>query len=282
MKRLESGRLIAVQKSSKSIWVGYAIGIFCILYSIKLAGNARTFIDATSIFITVGGTLGTLVVSFPAEKLKTLGPVMKKAFHRQSFDLSKDIDTIVSLDETARKKGPLALEDTAEEYADDEFLKKGILLIVDGTDKDILRSSMEGEIYFMQKRHRQGHAMLDMIASTATSLGLLGTYVGLIPMLINLEDPTRLGPLMAVELVTSFYGAFISYILFTPMSRRLKNMSRDEVTRKELVIEGLVAIQENQNPRRIRDSLMAFLSKKEAENMRQQQNRTRARLRKVA
>jgi len=271
-----------VQKSSKSIWVGYAIGIFCILYSIKLAGNARTFIDATSIFITVGGTLGTLVVSFPAEKLKTLGPVMKKAFHRQSFDLSKDIDTIVSLDETARKKGPLALEDTAEEYADDEFLKKGILLIVDGTDKDILRSSMEGEIYFMQKRHRQGHAMLDMIASTATSLGLLGTYVGLIPMLINLEDPTRLGPLMAVELVTSFYGAFISYILFTPMSRRLKNMSRDEVTRKELVIEGLVAIQENQNPRRIRDSLMAFLSKKEAENMRQQQNRTRARLRKVA
>ncbi|HBG77150.1 MAG TPA: motility protein A, partial [Clostridiales bacterium] len=97
----------------------------------------------------------------------------------------------------------------------------------------------------------------------ATSLGLLGTYVGLIPMLINLEDPTRLGPLMAVELVTSFYGAFISYILFTPMSRRLKNMSRDEVTRKELVIEGLVAIQENQNPRRIRDSLMAFLSKKD-------------------
>ena len=271
-------------KFSKSTLVGYAVGIFCIVYSIKLAGNGRTFLDWTSVFITIGGTLGAVIVSFPVDRLKMLGPVMKKAFHKEPYDLKKDIDTIVSLGEVARKEGPLALEDTAEEYKDDEFLRKGILLIVDGTDKEQLRSSMETEIYFMQQRHQKGHAMLDMIATTATSLGLLGTYIGLIPMLVNLEDPTKLGPLMAVELVTSFYGAFLAYVVFSPMSRRLKNMSRDEATRKELLIEGLIAIRENQNPRVIRESLTAYLSKKEAERMRQQQekNAPKAKLRKVA
>ncbi|HBM81308.1 MAG TPA: motility protein A, partial [Clostridiaceae bacterium] len=101
---------------------------------------------------------------------------------------------------------------------DDKFLKKGILLIIDGADKDQLRETLETEIYFMQQRHQKGHAMLDMIASTVTSLGLLGTYIGLIPMLVKLDDPTKLGPLMAIELVTSFYGAFFAYVIFSPMS----------------------------------------------------------------
>ena len=109
--------------------------------------------------------------------------------------------------------------------------------------------------------------MIDMIAATAPSLGLLGTYIGLIPMLQNLEDPTKLGPLMAIELVTSFYGAFLAYVIFGPMSKRLRSMSADEMTRKELFLEGLLAIEAKQNPRMIIETLTAYLTKKEAKSM---------------
>jgi len=259
-----------MRRISKLALVGFAIGIINILYSIKLSGDLSTFLNWPSVFITIGGTLGAVVVSFPWKRLKTLGAVMKKAFVNDKYDLKKDIDTIVALSEVFRREGLLALEEVIDQYTDDEFLKKGVLLLVDGADKDQLRTLLQSEIYFTQQRHRKGHAMLDMIASTAPSLGLLGTYIGLIPMLQNLEDPTKLGPLMAIELVTSFYGAFLAYIIFAPMSRRLKAMSEDEITRKELIIEGLTAIQEGKNPRIIRAELITCISKQDAKGMSQQ------------
>ena len=263
-----------MSKSSKSIWVGFAIGFGCIFYSIKMEGDLRTFINWPSIFITLGGTLGAVIVSFPVDRLKTLWPVMKKAFVNETFDIEKDIDTIVSLAEITRREGLLALEDVVDQYTDDKFLKKGILLIIDGADKDQLRDSLEAEIYFMQQRHQKGHSMLDMIASTVTSLGLLGTYIGLIPMLERLEDPTKLGPLMAIELVTSFYGAFFAYVIFSPMSKRLKVMSANEVTRKEFLIEGLTDIEENQNPRLIKENLLFYInSKQNIKNVSNQQDK---------
>ncbi len=271
-----------MSKSSKSIWVGFAIGMSCIFFSIKMSGDFRTFLNWPSIFITIGGTLGAVVVSFPVNRLKTLGAVMKKAFVNESYDIEKDIDTIVSLAGITRREGLLSLEDAIDQYTDDKFLKKGILLIIDGADKDQLRETLETEIYFMQQRHQKGHAMLDMIASTVTSLGLLGTYIGLIPMLVKLDDPTKLGPLMAIELVTSFYGAFFAYVIFSPMSKRLKTMNADEVTRKEFLIEGLMAIEDNQNPRTIREKLVAYMISKQSTGNISTQEQDKFKIRKVA
>lgn len=254
-----------MKKPAISTAAGLLIGIVCIAYSIKMSGDLSMFLNWPSVFITIGGTLGVIVVSFPPHRLKTLGKVMRRAFKKDNYDLAGDIQTIIKLSEIARKKGTLALEDTASAYADDPFMQKGILMIADGVDEETLQASLMSEIYFMQKRHQKGYAMLDMIASTTTSLGLLGTYIGLIPMLTHLEDPTKLGPLMAIELVTSFYGAFLAYVIFGPISKKLKTMSSEEATRMELLIEGFTSIQKGLLPMVIEERMVACLSKKEAQ-----------------
>lgn len=261
-------------RSAMPTLIGLAIGIICVVCSIMLSGDFSSFLNWPSVFITIGGTLGAMIVAFPVNRLKTLGAVMKKSFTKEAYNLEKDIQTIVSISNAIRKEGVLKLEETIDKYTKDEFLKKGIMLLVDGTDRDFLKATMHREIYRAQKRHQKGYQMVDMIAATAPSLGLLGTYIGLIPMLQNLEDPTKLGPLMAIELVTSFYGAFLAYVIFAPMAKRLRAMSADEVTRKELLLEGLLAIEAKQNPRMILETLTAYLTKKEAKGIKRQQFNT--------
>jgi chemotaxis protein MotA len=254
-------------KTARSTIVGFAIGIVCIVFSIMGAGELKSFWNLPSVFITIGGTLGAVIVSFPFKQLKTLGGVIKKAFRKEEHDVTNDIQVILNISETIRREGLLAMEDRIDEFTDDEFLKKGVLLLIDGTDKRMIKTIMKTELYAIQKRHRQGYSMLDLIAATAPALGLLGTYIGLIPMLQNLDDPTKLGPLMAVELVTSFYGAFLAYVVFAPMSKRLKIMSSDELARKGMMLNGILAIQDGQHPRLIQENMVAYLAKAEAKNM---------------
>lgn len=245
-----------------STFVGLTAGILCVVLSIAQSGDFATFFNLPSVFITVGGTLASCIVAFPPNRLKSLGPVMRRAFKTEGSDIAADIETIVALATVARKEGLLALQDAVDQYTNDDFLKRGIGLMADGANTEELRYSLEGETYFMQQRHQKGSAMLDMIAATAPALGLMGTYIGLIPMLTNLEDPSTLGPLMALELVTSFYGAFLAYVIFSPMSKRLKNMNGEEATRREILIEGLVCIQQGKNPRTIEDDLVRFANLK--------------------
>ena len=257
-----------LRRISISTFVGVGIGLFCVIYGINGAAESlNSFINPPSFFIIVGGAVGSLITSFPAQKVKTLGAVIKSAFIHDQVNFSEDIQTIVEISQFARSKGTLALENKAEQYEKDHFLHKGVLLIADGVSKEYLVTSLKSEISHMKKRHATGHAMMNMIADSATSLGLLGTYIGLIPMLENLSDPASLGPLMALELVSSFYGAFISYVVFTPLANRLKAFSADEVLRNNLIIEGLVAVQEGQSPRVIEERLMGALTKKQAKKM---------------
>lgn len=247
-------------KMGKSTLIGLLGGIAFIVGSLFASGHADYFWNLPSAFITIGGTLASVVMSFPPKRLKTIGKVMKRPFIKDRHDIKEDIFALGVLAEVSRREGLLALDDAIDQYTDDDFIKRGIRLIVDGADEDQLRAALEGATYFMKQRHKKGAAMIDMIASTAPALGLLGTYVGLIPMLNNLDDPTTLGPMMALELVSSFYGAFIAYVVFSPLAKRLKNMSEEEESRRELLIEGLVAIQQGRNPRLIRESLAAYMN----------------------
>lgn len=255
-----------MKKISIPALVGLSIGLACIFGSIFLFSNLQLFMSASAAVITFGGTFGTIVLAFPMNRLKTLPSVIKKGFQTEKFDLEKDIETIVSLNDIVKRKGLLALESATELYAENLFLQRGITLMLDGVDEEDLRSALETETYFMQQRHQKGVAMLEMISTMAPAFGLLGTYLGMIPMLSSMDDPTTLGPLMALQLLTSLYGSFLANVIFTPLARRLKTMSGDEVMRRELLIEGLVGILLRKNPRLIREQLNCFIRTKQQQS----------------
>lgn len=250
------------QRFALTTFIGLVGGITCVALSISQSGNFKIFINIPSLLIIVGGTAFALIMSYPFSTLKTLGSVIKQAFTYDEYDLIKDIDTIVELSEISRKEGLLALENYMDK-TDDQFLKKGLQLLIDGVDREYLESIMLGEIYRSHKRHRTGASMISMIASVAPGLGLVGTYVGLIPMLVNVTDPDKLGPLMAVELVSSFYGGFMANVIFSPMAKKLINKSEHEKERNQLILEGILSIHEGKNPRLIREELLSFLTKRE-------------------
>lgn len=252
-----------MKKTSISTIIGLIIGVSCVVYGIAGSPNPKLFWNAPSFFIIIGATLGAVIVAYPPHQLKNLGSVLLKSFKKEKYDFTKDINALVEISKTARSKGLLALEGIASEYENDDFLHKGLLLLADGVAEDTLINSLKSEIYYATKRHKQGIEMVNMIAGNVTALGLLGTYVGLIPMLNDMSDPETLGPMMALELVSSFYGAFLAYTIFTPIGKRLQAMSSMEVFRKELIMEGIVLIQNGKPPRLIEEQLLATLRKKE-------------------
>ena len=250
-------------KYAISAFIGLGGGIFCVVQAIVEAGRPDLFWNAPSFFIIIGGTTAAMILGFQLNDLKTLPSVIKQAFIQDKSDMSEDINTLVQLDIMARKSGLLALEKYGEESSD-HFLKKGIALLVDGTHRDDLEALMLGEIQQSQKRHRIGISMVSKIASLAPALGLVGTYVGLIPMLCSITDPEGLGPLMAVELVSSFYGGFLANIIFSPIASRLQNKNSAERRRQELLLEGILGIYDSKSPRQLQELLMRYLTKKKA------------------
>lgn len=242
--------------------IGLGAGFFCIIFSILLNGKLDSFIDIPSIFITIGGTIASTIVSYKGKTLKSLKDVYHNAFKKKPIDLNDDIEMIISIANIARREGLLALED-AMANLDNPFLKKGIMLIVDGADAELIKNILETEIYFITSRHNQGQAVVNSMASYAPAYGMIGTLIGLIIMLQNLQDMAALGPGMATALITTFYGVILANLIFTPISKKLKAQSEDETLQKELYIEGLLSIQNGENPRIIKDKLTSFIARKE-------------------
>ena len=250
-------------KFAMTTLIGLVGGVACVVIAIAEAGNLKLFVNIPSLLIIVGGTVFALILSYPASSLKTLGSVIKQAFTNNTFDLSDDINTIVELSEIIRREGVLALEKYIDDNEGDSFLTKGLNMLLDGINRDELEEAMMNEIHLASRRHQVGYSMINMIATLAPALGLVGTYVGLIPMLVDLMNPETLGPLMAVELVSSFYGGFLAYVIFAPMSKKLMVKNAQEKNRNEMILEGILSIQEGKNPRLIRDNLTAYLTRDE-------------------
>ena len=249
--------------------VGMAFGFGCIVISIYLGGSIGSFIDMASVFITLGGTIAATVISYPSKILKSLGAVYNCAFKKNKINLRKDINLILDMANIARREGLLALENF--DGMNDPFLKKGLMLVVDGTDPELIQDILEAEISFIQERHGQGQEVIDSMAGYAPAFGMVGTLIGLINMLQNLTDTDSLGPAMAVALITTFYGVILANLVFTPISKKLKIRTAAEVQEKELFLEGLLAIQNGENPRTIKDKLDSFLSKREIRKLESRQ-----------
>ena len=224
-------------------------------------GDLGSFWDPPSVLIVLGGTLGATIVANPLDRTKNFFQILKHAFVSEQIDMIGLIQTLVSFAEKARREGLLALEEDAGQL-DDEFMRKSIQLVVDGTDPELVKSILDTEIGLLEERHSSNKGYIDSIAELGPAFGMLGTLIGLIQMLGNLSDPNALGPGMAVALVTTFYGSVLSNMFAIPIGKKLVQNSSREILCRELMVEGILSIQAGENPRIVEEKLKVFLSPK--------------------
>ena len=238
--------------------IGVISGIVLIVVSIEISGDLISFWSFSSILIVLGGTIAATLINFPLNKVIGTFKVARIAFQNQTLEPDKTINILVSFAEKARREGLLALEADAEEL-DEPFLKKGIQLIVDGTDPELVRNILETELTFMEDRHKQSANIFEAMGASAPAFGMLGTLIGLIIMLGHLDDPSMIGPGMAVALVTTFYGSILANLIFLPIAGKLKVRSNEEALNKILMLEGILSIQAGENPRIVAEKMKSFL-----------------------
>jgi chemotaxis protein MotA len=219
------------------------------------------YVDFPSILITVGGTTGAVIMGHSGEVLKSVAGAVKNAFVSHDPNLLAMVQTIVSFAEKARREGLLALESDVADL-EDEFLKKSIQLVVDGTDPELVKAILDTEIGILEDRHSANKAIFDATAELAPAYGMIGTLIGLIAMLGNLQDVSALGPGMAVALITTMYGSMMANMFSIPIAKKLSARSAKEIVSMELMVEGILAIQAGENPRIVEEKLKVFLPPK--------------------
>lgn len=230
------------------------------------------FADIGSIILVFGGAVGGTLASGTMDDAVGAGKVMVKAIATPKLpDKADTIKQILGFAETARKEGLLALE-SASKTIDDPFLRKGIEMSVDGTDPEIVREVLETEMAATAARHKAGAGFFVTAAGYAPGFGVAGTVIGLIDMLNNLNDPSALGPALAVAFATTLWGVFLANYLFQPIASTLKRSSELEMAYKELILEGILSIQAGSSPRAVSDRLVAYLTPSQQESMQEKKS----------
>ncbi|MGI5970190.1 MAG: motility protein A [Oscillospiraceae bacterium] len=249
-----------------STLVGILSGFACVVISFYIGGGSvGLYLNLPSVFITLGGVICATLASFPLKRLKETARAVVRAFKKDKTSINDDVEMLIELANTARKEGILALEGAVGDIQD-AYLKKGIMLIVDGSDPELIKGIMETELDFIKERHSENRTVLEAMAAYSPAFGLIGTLIGLINMLQSLSDVKMLGPQMAIALVTTFYGSMLANLVFTPLSKKLKAVGNQEYLRKEMILEGFLSIQDGENPRIIREKLNAFMSRAESKD----------------
>lgn len=221
-------------------------------------GSVMLFYDVPSIFITFGGSFCAMLVAYPFNRLKKVKDLFLICLKDEKYNYTDLILTLVSLSEKSRREGLLSLEDTISEL-EDPFMKTGLQLIVDGTDPEIVRNVLETDVEQMMARHDANKRMFDDWAGLAPAFGMIGTLMGLVMMLVNLADKSKIGPNLAIAIITTFYGAVLAYLMFTPMGTRLDQKTGEEALMKSIIVVGILSIQAGENPRIVKDKLIMYL-----------------------
>jgi chemotaxis protein MotA len=239
---------------------GLVVGFVCIVLGIvSVGGNVGDFLDPPSVFVVIGGSLGSLITTNTFPDLISGLKSFKLALKIPAHNVKEMITKIIELSNVARKEGLLSLEESASDL-NDPFLKKGILLIVDGTDPDLVRGIMETELISIEARHRKKFSFWETFGLYGPAWGMIGTLLGLITALGNLSDVAALGPVMAMTFITTLYGSMLANMLCNPVNGKLKSQHENEMMIKEIMIEGLLSIQAGENPRVIEEKLKSFLA----------------------
>lgn len=227
-------------------------------------GNLGSFIHIPSMLITFGGAFMATMASYNMKDYINGIKSITLTFKASSYDIQKVIADVIELSNVARKDGLLALEEGARNL-NNEFMKKGILLVVDGTEPDLVRGIMEAELINVESRHNKNIEFWGALGAAGPAWGMIGTLIGLVNMLKDLNDPSAIGPAMATALITTFYGSVLANWICTPIASKLTANNANEVKTMEVIIEGVLSIQAGENPRVIEEKLKSFLAPKERE-----------------
>ncbi|MBL0686731.1 MAG: motility protein A [Sulfurospirillum sp.] len=241
--------------------VGFVLTVVLLSGAMAMGVGIGPYVDIASILIVFGGTSGVVLVGFKMEQIKNLSKIFMVAVMPPKENMPKLIKTMVDYSTKARRDGILALETDANSEEND-FLKKGLSMAVDGSEPDTIRDMLETEMEKTSDRHKANAQIFAQLGGFSGAMGMIGTLIGLVAMLLNMTDPSAIGPAMALALLTTMYGAMIGNIIGSPIANILEIRNDDETLSKTLIIEGIMAIQAGDNPRILEGKLLAFLSPK--------------------
>lgn len=239
--------------------LGLTAAVFAVTFAVAAGGgNLRAFLDYPSLLCVFGGSSAVLLIAFPFRTLLDARRIYRAALQSRAGQAAATVETLVSLAETARREGLLALEARTTEI-DDPFLILGVQMTVDGTRPEIIEETLRAEMEATSRRHQVGKSIFDTLGKYAPAFGMIGTLLGLVMMLGNMSDPDSIGPGMAVALLTTLYGALLANAVCLPIADKLGFLNRQELAVMELVVKGILGIQSGDHPRLIERRLNMYL-----------------------
>lgn len=239
--------------------IGILVSFGLVIISILMGGDGTWFINAPSVMIVFGGTMGATLLAYPLGDVLRVFKVAKNVFMHKTQSASELIPMIAEFAKKARQEGILSFESQLSEI-EDPFLVQGIQMAIDGMESSAIEEVMTTEILYVEERHRLGADIFNTMGTFAPAVGMLGTIIGLVQMLMQMEDPSQIGAPMAVALLTTFYGTLLANLLFLPVAGKLKTRSKQEILFKQMVLEGVISIQSGDNHRVVEQKLKAFIA----------------------
>ncbi|WP_018982954.1 flagellar motor protein PomA [Salinimonas chungwhensis] len=243
--------------------IGMLGGIGFIVMAMILGGDLMMFMDVPAVLIVFGGTLFVVLSQFTLGQFFGAGKIAGKAFMFKIDTPDELIEKIVEMADSARKGGFLALE---EAEIGNPFMQKGVDMLVDGHDIEVVRETLVKDISMTTERHQFGASIFKGMGDVAPAMGMIGTLIGLVAMLSNMDDPKAIGPAMAVALLTTLYGAFMANVICLPIASKLNNRLEEEKLNQKLILDGIVGIADGQNPRVIEGILKNYLASSKRSN----------------
>jgi len=245
--------------------IGIIVGFVGLAVAATMEGSQiPAFINVPALLLIVAGTFGATFAGTTVAHFKKVGGLYKKAFGGEEYDCNAVVQQMVGFAERARREGLLALEDEIAEI-DDTFTRKGLQLVVDGTDPELIREILDNEIDGMAARHALGAQPFEKAGGFAPTIGIIGTVMGLVHVLQNLSSPDTLGPAISGAFIATLYGVASANLVFLPLANKLKLLSHEEQDLRTLALEGILAVQAGDNPRVVADKLLAFIPPAERE-----------------
>jgi len=245
--------------------IGIVAGLVCVAYPLTM-GDPTAFIDIPSVIIVVGGMFSATLMHFSLAQFKTIFPVIRKTVFCKLPDNKEVIQKMVNYSAINRRDGSLALEKQIND-AGDKFFVKGLRMVVDGQSEDMIEKQLGLEIDNLVERHGTGKKIVEFMGASAPAFGMLGTLIGLVQMLGNMEDPSQIGTGMAVALITTFYGSVIANLICIPLAGKLGMRSKDEALLRAMIIEGILGIAAGEAPTAVKDRMQTFLSTSKRHNI---------------
>ena len=245
--------------------IGIGLAAVCIVMAGIMEGVAPpSLLNPNALILVLGGTAGAIFAGVGMKRFMLIPKLYMKAIMSEQPDLAERIKTLVNFAERARKDGLLALEEEIDAI-DDPFMRKGMQLVVDGTDPDLLRDILDAEIDAMAARHKSGYSVFEKAGGLAPTIGVLGTVVSLVHVLSNLSAPSTLGPAISGAFIATLYGVGSANVVYFPVCYSLQMLSQREVDERNLIVEGILAIQAGDNPRMVQQKLLSYVAPAERE-----------------